>query len=424
MTQRIGGPVGNPFAALRHKSFLFYWIGMAVSTTGTWMQNIAQPWLAYRLTNSPFLLSLVSAMQYVPVLLFSLAAGVLIDRYNKKSLLFMTQTASLLITLITAVLSLFGVIRFWHLMVMSTLLGIVNTIDMPVRQAFVIELVGKEDLTNGIALNSVQFNFSRIIGPAVAGIVMARWGVTTCFFVNAVSFGAVIVSLFLIKPYSVEKTQLQRGRLFANIADGLGFIYHDRYLFITFLILAVTGTFAMNFNVLVPVFAIQTLHQQEMGFGLLMSFAGVGALTGALTVASLSQGGPKKAIIFAFPVIVAVILMSVGWMTAYTLAGLILALVSFFFMIFMASANATFQMHARQEYRGRVMSVYTLVFVGTTPLGNLFSGAIADRFGAGAAFAACGAAVLLLLVPIYIIALHQGILASGSGRRPFDGNGQ
>jgi len=205
ITNEVKNTFNNPFIALKHKSFRYYWIGMCVSLIGTWMQNIAQPWLAYTLTNSPFLLSLIGIVQFTPMLIFSLFAGVIIDKFSKKKILIFTQSASLMVTLILAILVWSGKIQYWHILVMSIILGIVNTIDMPSRQSIIIELVGREDLMNAIALNSMVFNVARIIGPALAGLVMGYAGIAVCFFANAISFAAVLISLFFIKLKSIEK---------------------------------------------------------------------------------------------------------------------------------------------------------------------------------------------------------------------------
>lgn len=401
--------IGNPFAAFKHRSYRYYWIGMAISATGTWMQNIAQPWLAYKLTDSPFLLGLVSALQFLPVLLFSLFAGVLIDRVNKKSILYITQASAFVISLALAVLTYTGHIAYWHLIIASTLLGFVNTVDMPARQSFVIELVGREDLTNGIALNSVQFNLARVLGPAIAGVIMGtgKWGIPFCFLLNAVSYGAVLVTLPHIRPYPVEQKEQPKASILKNISEGLRFIGGSKVLLITLIVLAITGTFAMNLNVLVPVFSEEVLHQKESGFGLLMSLSGVGALAGALTMAALAKGGPRPIFIFGFPVITAILVLVVGFTNAYLLTGAVLMLLSFFFMIFMSSANSTMQLNSPNEFRGRVMSIYTLVFAGTTPIGNLFAGAIAEKGGAKVSFIACGAVVLVLLLPVYLFKAYR-----------------
>jgi MFS family permease len=399
--------VGNPFAALRHKNYLYFWTGMFISATGMWMQSTAQPWLAYKLTNDAFLLSLVSALQFAPVLLLTLFAGVFIDRYPKKNILFITQTASLFITLFLAVMDFSGQITYWHLIVASTLLGIVNAFDMPARQSFVIELVGKEDLTNGIALNSVQFNLARIFGPALAGFIMASWGTASCFLINAITFVAVLVALFLIKPLPLEKTPMKQTGIFKNIWDGLKFIYTREVLLMPVIFIAVAATFAMNFNVLNPVFSIKILNQGETGFGFLMSAGGVGALAGALTMAAISRGGPKKGYIYVFPVLVGALIIVIGLTNSLILAAVMLAIVSFFYMIFMSSVNTTLQTNSTNEYRGRVMSVYSLVVAGSTPLGNMFAGAITEKFSARVGFYACGLVIVVILLPLLALRLRK-----------------
>jgi len=398
ISQNLSKPdLNNPFIALRHKNFRVYLMGMTVSLIGTWMQNIAQPWLAYSLTNSPFLLSLIGALQFTPVLLFSLFAGVLVDRFPKKKILMITQSSSLIITLILAMLVWTGHIKYWHILVLATALGFVNTLDMPTRQSFVIELVGKEDLMNAIALNSTVFNMSRVVGPAVAGVVMACAGVSTCFFVNAFSFAAVLISLFFIKATAMPRVQKENTRIFADIKEGLCHIWHNDILFSTLIVVAIVGTFAPNFSVLVPVFAKEILKQQETGFGFLMSFLGVGSFLGAISIASLSRSGPKKFIMYVVPLIVGAFLVFTGFTNTYILTGLCLAVTGFFFVSFSSNANSSMQLNTNQEFRGRVMSVYALVFGGSTPLGNLYAGAFSD-FNARMGFVACGGIIIVLMI--------------------------
>lgn len=392
----------NPFLALKHADFRYYWIGMCVSATGTWMQNIAQPWLAYQLTGSAFLLSLVSTLQFTPVLLFSLFAGVVIDRFPKKRILIFTQSASLLITLTLSILAFSGKVQYWHLLVLSTLLGVVNTLDMPARQSFVVELVGKEDLMNAIALNSTLFNIARILGPAIAGLVMGYFGVAVCFLVNAISFAAVLTSLFFIHPTPLPKPPQKETGIILNIKEGLTYVFRKKVLFVTILILAVVGTFAPNFNVLVPVYAKNILGQNEAGFGFLMSFMGVGSLIGAILVATTSRSGPKKFILYVVPLLVGAFLILDGCMNNYFLMAFTLAVTGFFFVMFTSSSNSAIQINASSEYHGRVMSVYSLVFAGSTPIGNLYAGFFAEHFSPRVGFMACGAVILVLMVPLYI----------------------
>jgi len=389
--------VGNPFAALRHREFRIYWFGMCVSLIGTWMQNIAQPWLAYSLTDSPFLLSLVGALQFTPMLLFSLFAGTWVDRFPKKAILQFTQSASLLITLAFAILNTLGVIRYWHILVLATLLGVVNTLDMPTRQSFVIELVGREDLMNAIALNSTIFNLARIIGPAIAGLVMTAWGVTMCFYVNSFSFAAVLLSLFLIHPPNVRipVKSTEKGVL-KQIADGLRYVRKTPVLLETILMTAVVGTFAMNAGVLVPVFVKEVLQGKEAGFSLLMSLMGIGSFTGALTMASFSKSGPKKAVLMILPLVIALCLALAGMTNYLPLTGFCLAILGFGVVLFSSTANTTVQIHTDDAYRGRVMSLYTLVFGGLLPVGNLYAGAITNHFGARIGFFACSGMIAVL----------------------------
>ena len=397
----------NPFAALKHKNFRYYWIGMCVSLVGTWMQNIAQPWLAYTLTKSPFLLSLIGTLQFTPMLLFSLFAGVIIDKFPKKHILIFTQSASLVITLMLALLVWTDKIQYWHILIMATLLGIINTLDMPARHSFVIELVGKEDLMNAIALNSSVFNLARIIGPALAGVVMGYASIAICFFANAISFAAVVISLCFIKPLSIQKREKTDARIWTDIKDGLNYIKNNNILVNIIIVVAVVGTFAMNFSVLVPVFTTEILKQNETGFGFLMSFMGIGSFLGAMYIATMSKTGPKKFILYIVPLILGVLLIVTGLTNNYLLTGLCLAVTGFFFVSFSSSANTTMQLKATDEFRGRVMSVYTLVFAGTTPLGNLYAGWITDHFDARIGFIACGGVILLLLLILYAFKARQ-----------------
>lgn len=399
--------LNNPFISLKHKNFRYYWLGMCVSLIGTWMQNIAQPWLAYSLTKSPFLLSLITALQFTPVLLFSLFAGDIIDKFSKKKILIFTQSASMVITFVLAVLVLTGEIRYWHLVVLATILGIVNTLDMPARQTIVIELVGKEDLMNAIALNSTVFNLARIVGPAIAVVVMANSGVSVCFFINSFSFGAVLISLFFIKFKSVQIKPHENIKILSNIKDGLKYIYNNEVLFDTLIVVAIVGTFAPNFGVLVPVFVKEILKQKVAGYGFLMSLLGIGSLIGAIFIATISRSGPKKIILYIVPLFVGAFLICTGFTNSLIICGIFLIITGFFFVSFSSNANSAMQLNTSNEYRGRVMSVYSLVFAGSTPIGSLYAGIITDRFNARIGFAACGGITILLMVLLYLFKLNK-----------------
>ncbi len=409
MESAIYGKFNNPFFALRHRNFRYYWSCMCISMIGTWMQNIAQPWLAYSLTGSPFLLSLVGALQFTPMLLFSLFAGVVIDRFPKKNILFFTQSASLLITFILATLVWSGYVRYWHILVSATALGMVNALDMPARQSFIIELVGKEDLMNAIALNSSVFNMARVLGPALAGIIMGTMGIASCFYINSFSFAAVLVGLFFIYPMTVPPVKEKNGGILSDIKDGLRYIAGHENLLKTLQMVAIVGIFGTNFNVLVPVFAKVILGQQETGFGFLMSFVGLGSFTGAMFIAIMSKSGPQKFILNIVPLFLAGLLILTGLTNVFILTGLGLAASGFCFVAFISSANSSLQLNAADEYRGRVISLYTLVFGGSVPIGSLYSGIISDYFGPRAGFIVCGCTIILLNVMRSLFRKGSGI---------------
>lgn len=406
----------NPLLALKHRNFRYYWIGMCISVIGTWMQNVAQPWLAYDLTKSPFLLSLVGTLQFVPALLFSLFAGVVIDKFRKRNILLFTQSASLIITLILGLLVLSGNVKYWHILVLSFALGLVNTLDIPTRHSFIIELVGKEDLMNAVALNSTIFNVARVVGPAIAGIIMGYFGIASCFLVNAVSFSAVVISLLFINPKESVRRPSTQVNIFRDIYDGLKFIYQNKVLVNAIIIMLIVGIFAINFNVSLPVFAKEILKQKETGFGFLMSFMGLGSLLGAILIATTSKSGPNKFVIYFFPLINGVFLVLSGLTNKYILTGLCLAIAGFCFVSFNSTANSLMQLSSNDEYRGRVTSVYTLVFAGSTPIGNFFTGMCTEKFGPRMGLIACGVMIIILLIVMYIYNYFTGAKPSSNSK--------
>jgi len=395
--------LNNPFVSLRHPNYRYYFAGMCVSTIGTWMQNTAQPWLAYSLTKSALLLSVVSALQFLPALLFSLFAGVLIDRLPKKQMLIVTQSLSLVITFVLWLLVQSGRVQYWHILVSASLLGLVNTLDMPLRQSFVVEMVGHDDLMNAIALNSLTFNIARMIGPSVAGILMGTLGVSACFLVNSLSFGAVLISMFFIHPVAcaVPEEKEKKG-VFESIGEGLKYIFHNETLFTTLLIMTVISTFALNYGVTIPVFAQQILGLKETGYGFLMSALGAGALLGALLIAALSKNGPRRFILYVLPLFTGLILVLIGNTGSFLSSALSIAVGGFLFVTYLSSANSNLQIHTEDRFRGRVMSVYSLVLAGSSPIGNLFVGWMDNDFGARMGFIASGIAVVVCIVPIYL----------------------
>jgi predicted MFS family arabinose efflux permease len=392
--------VDRHFHALTHRNYRYLWLGQCVSLIGTWMQNIGQSWLVLTITGSPFKLGVVGAFQFLPILCFSLFAGIIVDKFPKKNILLVTQTVSMILAFTLAALVLTGTVKYSYILVLALLLGLNNTLDMPTRQAFNIEIVGKEDLMNAIALNSTTFNMARIVGPSIGAVMMALLGAGWCFLLNGVSFLAVLYGLFHIKAAPYVRKQRSREGMMKEIKDGIIYIARDPLLAQTVLLVAVIGTLAFNFNVLIPVFTRNVLHMGETTYGTLMSCLGVGSFIGALTMSFRSKQGPRLTISIVCSLLVSLCLIFNGLSSSVWLVGLLLAMTGFFNIMFATNSNSALQMYAKEEYRARVMSVYSLVFAGSTPIGNLFAGYVADRYGANGAFVSCGAlcAILCLLI--------------------------
>lgn len=394
--------VNNNFHALTHKNYRYFWFGQCVSLIGTWMQNIGQSWLVLTLTGSPLLLGLVGTIQFLPITCFSLFAGALIDKFPKRNILIVTQTVSMLLALILSALVFTGTVKYGYILVLAFLLGLTNTFDMPTRQAFNIEIVGKEDLMNAIALNSTTFNLARIVGPAIGAGMMAYLGAGWCFLLNGLSFVAVIYGLLQIRTTPYVREKKKDIGLLKEIKDGIVYISKDRLLARTLLLVTVVGTMAYNFSVLIPVFTKDVLHMQEKTYGLMMSCLGVGSLIGALTMSFRSKKGPRLSLIIACCILISVFLLLNGMTGSVYMFGLLLALQGFCNILFATNCNSSLQIHSKDEYRARVMSVYSLVFAGSTPVGNLFAGYAADHYGANGAFFLCG---LFCLIPCLVIIL-------------------
>lgn len=380
-------------AALQHRNYRLYWTGQCVSFIGTWMQNVAQAWLVLELTRSAFLLGLVGAAQFAPILFFTLFGGAIADRVPKRSLIITTQAGMMILALVLGLLVLTEAVRYWHVLVFAALMGTLHAVDMPARQSFIIELVGKQDLMNGIALHSSLFNAARVVGPALGGLVIARFGLAACFLVNAVSFVAVLVQLFRVRVPG--RHPARSGRVLGEVVEGLRYVRRTPPIFMPVLLLSVVSVFAINFNVLVPVLARETLRQGAEGLGFLLAANGVGALSGALTLAWLSHGGPRRLLLLGGAVCLCLAEVALALFQSYYLAMVLLAAAGWSMIIFAATVNSMMQLAAEDRFRGRVMSVFTLVFMGMVPVGNLISGSLAHLWGAPAAFGA-GATVALL----------------------------
>ncbi|HEX2480691.1 MAG TPA: MFS transporter [Methylomirabilota bacterium] len=380
--------------ALNHRDFRLFWTGQSVSSVGSWMQSVGLSWLVLELTNSPFRLGLVSALQFGPVLLFSAVAGVVVDRTPKRRLILSTQIALMLPALALAVLASTGWVRYWHVATLAGLIGVVNALDMPSRQSFLVELVGREDLLNAIALNSATFNAARVIGPALGGVIIARYGTAIAFLLNALSFGAVVATLTLVR--SGGEARPRRGTTIREeLLDGVRYATRTPLVALILGLVFAVSTFAMNHGVLVPLFAREVLHEGVHEFGLLMASLGAGAVTGAVALAVLAYGRPTLAAVVIPGLGVAVGILALGFVRHFALAAVVLFGVGAMQIVFQNGCNTIVQMTVPDELRGRVMGVYMMVFAGATPVGASLIGSVAEGVGVPAACIVGGGLALL-----------------------------
>jgi MFS family permease len=367
--------------ALRHRNFQLFFSGQLISLIGTWMQNVAQAWLVYRLTGSSALLGLVSFASQIPVFLMSPVGGIVADRFRRHRVVIATQTASMILALALAALTLSGTIQIWHIFVLSVLLGVVNAFDIPARQSFLVDMVGREDLINVIALNSSMFNASRVVGPAVAGILVASIGEGWCFFANGVSYIAVIVGL-LFMHVTVHRPVNHLGSPLADVIEGFRFVIASAPIHHLMILLGVVSLTGMPFAVLMPIFADKILHGGARGLGILMGASGVGALAGALLLASrLSVRGLGRWVAISAATFGAV-LIAFALSRSFWLSCALMLPTGFAMMVEMGSSNTLIQTMSPDRLRGRVMSVYSMMFMGMAPVGAVLAGLAAERWGA------------------------------------------
>jgi MFS family permease len=379
--------------ALRHRNFQLFFSGQLISLIGTWMQSVAQSWLVYRLTGSALLLGSVGFASQIPVFLFAPLGGIAADRFNRRQIVISTQVASMLLAFILAALTLFHKVQVWHVFVLASLLGVVNAFDIPGRQSFLVEMVGKDDLMNAIALNSSMFNGARVIGPAIAGILVAKIGEGWCFFANAVSYIAVIIGLLLMKVHSPARAAMASP--FEHMMEGFRFVDRTAPIRALLLLLGLVSLMGMPYVVLMPIFADQVLHGGARELGILMGATGVGALLGALTLA-FRQGvkGLGRWVAWCcagFGASLAVFALS----HTFWISVLLLLPVGYTMMLQMACSNTLIQVMVPDALRGRVMAVYSMMFMGMAPIGALLGGVLADHLGAPRTVAIGGLACLL-----------------------------
>ena len=368
--------------ALRHRNYRLFLTGQIISTVGTWMQSVALPWLALQLTHSGLLVGLVLAAQFMPVLLGSPFGGIVADRFRKRNILLITQCLFTLPSFALFVVSATGHAQYWMVIGAAIAIGTINLFDVPCRQAFVVEMVGKQDLMNAIALNSSVFNAAAVIGPAVAGVLIAVVGVPICFLANSVSYLAAVAALLLMRDLPVTVLDRHEQPWTQRIAQGASYVVREPIIGMLLVAVAVFSLFAMNRLTLIPLFADQVLHVGAQGFGFLIGSMGLGALVGALTLAFFPQLGadPRRQLWMALIWVAALIEFSISRVFLLSLAALFVA--GYCQISFVASANNRIQTLTPDHLRGRVMALYAQALIGVSPVGSTQAGALATLFGA------------------------------------------
>ena len=387
------GRFQNTFRALRVRNYRLWWIGQLVSLCGSWMQRVAQAWLVLQITDSPLALGTVTMLQFAPVTLLALFGGVVADRFPKQRLLALTQAVQML-----------------QAVALAVLLGLANAFDVPTRQAMLSELVSPDDLPNAVALNSSLFNTARVVGPSVAGAIIATAGITACFWLNAASYLAVIAALLAMRPAEMLGSgRPARGRFISQLGEGLSYALRTREVCLIVILLASIGTFGFNFNIFVPLLARYVLETGAVGFGVLFSFLGAGAVTSSLMVASRRDATERAVYFGAAGFTVLLFLVALSPWFAVT-AGL-MALLGATSTLFSATSNSRLQLLAPPELRGRVMSIYSLLFMGTTPIGSFTIGALSEHLGVQTALAICAGLCALGVLAATIYARRTAALS-------------
>ncbi|MFZ2197049.1 MAG: MFS transporter [Thermodesulfovibrionales bacterium] len=381
------------FSALSFRDFRLFWFGQIVSLSGTWMQSVAQGWLVYSLTKSPFYLGLVAAANSLPILLFTLIGGVVADRFPKRNLLLITQALSIIPAILLGILTLMGIATVWHVALLAFFLGTINAIDIPTRQSFLAEMVGKGHIVNAIALNSAAFNGARIIGPMIAGLTISYLGIPACFFLNAASFVAVIAALSRIRI----KGEIKVGSegILKDFMKGITFMRGSREIIHVMLLITVFSLVGLPYISLLPVFAAEVFNAGAKGFGFLVGASGLGALTAALSIALKGDIKDKTRFMSYSGLCFSIALFIFSFTKIFYVSLFVIMFGGWGMVSYLAAANSYIQVSVPDELRGRVMSVYSFVFLGTVPIGNSIMGVIADK--AGTTNAVTGAGVICII---------------------------
>ena len=387
--------------ALNHRDFRRFYAAQLLALVGGWMQTVAQAWLVLQLTDSPFKLGLISTLQFSPILMFSLVAGAVADRLPKRGLLVTTQTTLACQALLLGALVSTGRVQYGHVAVLGLVLGFANAVDQPARQSFVMDMVGKGDVANAVALNSAAFNAARIVGPAVAGVLIGRVGVGPVFFINSVGFVGVILTLLRLEARGLPARE-RRATMLEEIVEGLRYARRTPRLLLALGLVLSVSLFVFNFTVYVPLLARTVLGLGAEGFGFLMASLGVGAVAGALTVGGFGSREPELGRMFLSAAVAFAALLGLGLTRHVWTAAPLLFVTGYFGIMLMATCNTSMQLRAPDALRGRVMSLYTWVTGGVFPIGAFLVGSISQAWGVSAAFLWNGTLGLVTLAGIML----------------------
>jgi MFS family permease len=372
-----------------------------VSLTGTWVQSVAQQWLVLKLTGSAFKLGLVTTVQFIPLLFLSLVGGVVADRVSKRNLLLATQVISCLLAIALGTLIRTGHVQYWHVLLFAAALGTVNAFYAPARQAIVPELVDKDAMLNAVALNSAIFNGARVMGPAIGGLMVATVGLSLNFYINAASYVAVIVGLLMIRPRP-PRAEARAENMWTNLAEGLNYIKSAPIVLTLLILVGVASLFAINFTILLPVFAEYILHIGSSGYGFLMASMGIGSLGGSIFLAFFMRQAYARRLVYVGAVTLTVAEIVLGFSRIVAVSVGLLIVIGLSQTLFTTTANTSILTLTPRRLQGRVMSVYSLMFLGMTPFGSFLAGWIAERFGAPAAMVVGGAITLVFTVLLFL----------------------
>ncbi|MFC6255110.1 MFS transporter [Secundilactobacillus hailunensis] len=390
----------STFSSLRNRNFRYFWFGQIISVMGTWIQRTAQTWLVYQMTNSAFLVGVLTACQFIPILLLTLIAGTVIDRHPKKLILLTTQTGFLILGVVMTILVYAKIVQYWQILLIAILHGMLQSFDTPTRQSYVVELVGQKDLMNGISLNSTVFNLAKIAGPSLAGILMVKFSVGFCFLVDSISYLAVLLGLFLIQQTPALIAKTQKRYLWKDVKEGLAYVWQHAAVRMSAELMLIVCTLNYNNNVIIPIFAKTVLNSGAQAYASLLSATGIGSLIAAFLMSYLSRFGLQRNIYLAVGLGTATLQTLMIFVHSYPLAIAMMVAIGFCNMVFLNQSNASFQFSIPNGLRGRVMSIYVLLNQGTTPIGSLFVGSVMDVFSGAWGFPSCGILALLLLMPV------------------------